>query len=119
MKTKTLLVLFFFTSLLACKKNASGQVQHIPEETVYLEYERGKHPRLDGIINDSISCSMIWDTGIPEDVLVVSDSLIGLYGDSAWVQIGNFRKKLKVVYHNSDDFEILGFTTAFIGKDFF
>lgn len=125
MKAVTLLILLFFTLLLACKgktnePNQAELLNTIPTGAVHIEYERGKNPRLEGIINDSISCSIIWDTGLSGDFLLVSDSLRGFYGDSATVQIGKFRKKLEVIYHKYRElFKPIGFTTAFIGKDFF
>lgn len=121
MKTYILVFLVFIS---ACQKN-SNRTQPVVSEsisakTLFLEYVQGERPRLESIINDSIHCSVVWDTGLSGEVIVVSDSLIGLYGDSAWVCVGETGKKLKVVYHpNRELFNTFGIKTGVIGKDFF
>jgi hypothetical protein len=120
-------ILFILSIILlfACQ-NKTNNIEKVEtsnsilNETVYVKYERGQHPHLEGIVNDSIPCLLLWDTGISEEVFILSDSLIGMYGDSVWVQVGGFRKKLKVIYSSSKDFfKIVGTSVALIGQDFF
>lgn len=125
MRVLIILFLFIFVSLSACKKTTGGQASQevsdtLPEGAIALKYELNSSPRIEGIINDTTIHSMIWDTGLQGDVFIVSDSLKGRYGDSVSVQAGNFKKNLKVVYHNNRDiFSSVGFNIAIIGKDFF
>lgn len=120
-------ILLLGLSLLACNYNPNEKGKElttaqdsIPKGAVYVKYERGSYPYLEGIINDSIPCSLIWDTGVSDEVIILSDSLKGLYSDSLTVQIGEFRKNLRIIHlSNNDVFNEIGHSAAFIGKDFF
>ena len=122
-----LIPLFLFFAM--CQKN-SKKVETalvIPLDTIPMQYSSHypnlRLPILDGIVNDSLHYKVFFDTGIDVSNFSISDSLKNLFdSDSAFVQIGKFKKKMGIYYWGSNQrnfFDLFGKNTILVGWQFF
>ena len=94
-----------------------------PSDTIPMQYRPG-YPNfrmliLDGIVNDSLPFKVFFNTYIEGSSFSISDSLKNFFvSDSAFVQIGRFKKQLRINYLRSDRMNFFNLD-AFSGKNSF
>jgi len=119
------LFLFFVMCQNNNKKVEPAQV--FPSDTIPMQYN-GKYDDLrmcilDGIVNDSLHFKVFFDTGALGNIFSISDSLKNLFNsDSAFVQIGKFKKQMAIKYYESNRrsfVTVFGKNTIMVGWKFF
>jgi len=131
MKKSILLLIPLFSFFVMCQNsNKKGEtVQVFPSDTILMQYsfryDNLRMPVLIGIVNDSLHFKVIFDTGAAGNRLDISDSFKNFFvSDSAFVQIGKFKKQMYIDYFRSyqssfTDIEGLGENTILVGWQFF
>jgi hypothetical protein len=112
--------------------NKKEETVHVfPSDTIPMPYSPD-YPNfrmliLDGIVNDSLYFKVFFDTYAEGNSFSISDSLKNFFvSDSAFVQIGRFKKQLRINYLRSDrnrrnffDLDALGKISILVGWQFF
>ena len=128
MKKYILLLMPIFLFFVLCqngnKKAETAQV--FPSDTIPMQFSHQFPtyclPILDGIVNDSLHFKVFFDTGSWGSSFSISDSFKNLFNsDSAFVQIGRFKKQMDIFYYRSNEriFDIVGKNTILVGWHFF
>jgi predicted aspartyl protease len=122
-----LLFPFFFICQNSNKKEETVLV--IPSDTIPMQYSnenllyRYCLPILNGIVNDSLHFDVFFDTGSTGNHFCIPESFKNLFdSDSAFVQIGKFKKQMGIRYWGSSQssiISILGNNTIMVGWQFF
>jgi len=129
MKKNIMLLMPVFLLFVLCQNSnkKAESVQVFPSDTIPMQYihqyPRFGMPILDGIVNDSLHFEVFFDTGTAGNSFSIPDNFKNLFvSDSAWVQIGRFKKQMRINYWGSNQqgiINILGKNTIMIGWKFF
>jgi predicted aspartyl protease len=112
-----------------CQSNNKKEetVLVLPSDTIQMQYSN-EYPRycftiLDGIVNDSLHFDVFFDTGSAGNYIRIPESFKNLFdSDSAFVQIGKFKKQMGIHYwgnNQSSIISIIGNNTIMVGWQFF
>ena len=114
---------FFVMCQNSNRKAETGLV--FPSDTIPMQYSPGypnfRMPILDGIVNDSLHLKVFFDTGAAFNRFSILDSFKNFFvSDSAFVQIGKFKKQMRINYYRSDirnftDVKALGKNSIIVG----
>jgi len=129
MKKSILFLIPLFLIFVMCqtgnKKAETAQV--FPYDTIPMQYShlypRRCLPILDGIVNDSLHLDVFFDSGTWGTDFSIPESYKNLFdSDSAFVQIGRFKKQMGIRYMGSNEsniIDIIGNNTIIVGWYFF
>ena len=124
------LIPLFLIFVMCQNSNKKKETVHVfPSDTIPMQYSPG-YPNfrmliLDGIVNDSLPFKVFFDTHAGGSSFSISDSLKNFFvSDSAFVQIGRFKKQMRINYLRSDrrnffDLDALGKNSILVGWQFF
>lgn len=105
---------------------ASDKIEVLPNDTVYFDYSSTKEKIFfKGLINDSIEVKIFFDTGLPIDEFIVSDSLKNHLSETnsvrLWYSNNNYAQSLfpKIYPNSSHIFKEYGLNTISVGWEYF
>jgi|GEM_PF-1288685 len=127
---KKLCCLFLIASFfLACQGQKEKNSVNTPEmgiangEVIPFDYDEKmlKLIIFEGLINDSITMRVMYDTGVPSDTIIMSEKWKEDLGTSVHLQIGSIAETIGIAYKSKDlpMYEQLGHDLAIIGNPFF
>jgi len=109
MKKIILFFILLFPFFVSCQNsNKKEEIALVfPSDTIPMQYSPGypnfRIPILDGIVNDSLHLKVFFDTGAAFNRFSILDSFKNFFvSDSAFVQIGKFKKLRRINYIRSD-----------------
>ena len=119
--------LFLFFVLCQNNNKNAEPVRVFPSDTIPMQYSHQYPsfclPILDGIVNDSLHFKVFFDTGTWGTDFAIPNSFKNLFdSDSAFVQIGKFKKHMGIRYWESNQqgiIDIVGKNTIMVGWRFF
>jgi len=124
------LIPLFLFFVMCQNSNKKAETAHVfPSDTIPMQYSPD-YPNfrmliLEGIVNDSLPFKVFFDTYAGGSSFSISDSLKNFFvSDSAFVQIGRFKKQMQINYLRSDqrnffDADALGKNSIMVGWQFF
>jgi len=127
MKKGILFLIPLFTFFVMCQNSNKKEetLSVVPSDTIpmqySLQYDDLRLPILAGIVNDSLHLKVFFDTGAAANRFSILDSFKNLFeSDSAFVQIGKFKKQMRINYYRSDirnftDVKALGKNSIIVG----
>jgi len=126
MKKSILFLILLFPFFVMCQNSNKKEetVSVFPADTIPMQFNSQRPsfylPILDGIVNDSLRLKVFFDTGTWGSDFSISDSLKNFFdSDSAFVQIGKFKKQMGIDYYRSNLTNFLGKNTILVGWKFF
>ena len=131
MKKSILFLIPLFPFFVMCQNsNKKGEpVSVVPSDTIPMQYNPEYNdlniPILDAIVNDSLHVKVFFDTGAAINRFSILDSFKNFFvSDSAFVQIGKFKKQMRINYFSDDkrnftELRALGKNSILVGWTFF
>jgi len=122
-----LIPLIFFVMCQNSNKKVETVSVFLPTDTIPMQYSHLYHrhylPILDGIVNDSLHLDVLFDSGTCGTDFLIPESYKNFFdSDSAFVQIGRFKKQMGIRYMGSNEssiIDIIGNNTIIVGWYFF
>ena len=119
-------MLLFF--VMCQNNNKEAKIEQVfPSDTIPMQFNhqlpRFCLPILDGIVNDTLHFEVFLDTGTQGKNFYIPNSFKDLFdSDSAFIQIGRFKKRMGIHYWGSNQqgiINIVGRNTIMVGWQFF
>ena len=131
MKKNILFLISLFPFFVMCQNSNEKEETPsvVPSDTIPMQYSLLYNdlrlPILEGIVNDSLHLKVLFDTGAAANRFSILDSFKNFFdSDSAFVQIGKFKKQVRISYLRSDqknftDLNALGKNSILLDWTFF
>ena len=118
-----MILLFPFFVMCQNSNKKEETVSVLPSDTIPMQYSNLRLPILEGVVNDTLHFKVFFDTGSWGTDFSISESFKNLFdSDSAYVQIGKFKKQMKMRYNGNNQrsfYDIFGENTILVGWKFF